>query len=530
MPDVTAQIIAIDILLEPDARMLQRAAANNARLLKAFPGGFALDATHRPHITLYQCFVPVQKLAAVYDAIGKVLDGAHVTDMNLEGFKYYYLPAPGGTGGAGIVARTTPALVKLQADIIAAAAPFTVKTATIAACTAPHDDPAFDALLISYIEQFVAEHAGDKFVPHVTTGVAPREYLDTMLAEPFEPFAFSPANAAVYQLGPFGTAAKKLKGFDLKPRATQDDPGAALPSWNDGAAKRSIVAFVSRVTTRGPDFVPLAERIAVFDNDGTLWAERPLPVQLVFLLDRVRELAFQHPEWKDQEPFKAVLENDMKAVAASGMDGLMELAKATHAGMTTEEFERMVKDWIATARHPRFARLFTEVVYQPMLEVLALLRANGFKTFIVSGGGVEFMRTFSEIIYGIPPEQVVGSSIVTKYEIRDGRPVLARQPELHFFDDKEGKPTGINMFIGRRPIAAFGNSDGDFAMLEWVAGGTGARFALIVHHDDAGREFAYDREAGLARLARGLDDGPSRGWTIVSMKKDWKRVFPFEAA
>jgi len=307
----------------------------------------------------------------------------------------------------------------------------------------------------------------------------------------------------------------------------QVDLGTALPSWNDGPVKQSIVDFVRRVTTSGPDFVPVPERIAVFDNDGTLWAERPLPVQLVFLLDRVRELAPQHPEWKDQQPFRAVLENDMKAAAASGMDGLMELAKATHAGMTTEEFEGMVKDWIATARHPRFERLFTDLVYQPMLEVLALLRANGFKTFIVSGGGVEFMRTFSEITYGIPPEQVVGSSIVTKYEIRDGRPVLARQAELHFFDDKEGKPTGINMFIGRRPIAAFGNSDGDFAMLEWVAGGTGARFALLVHHDDAEREFAYDREAGLARLARGLDEGPTCGWTIVSMMMDSKRVFPF---
>ncbi len=315
----------------------------------------------------------------------------------------------------------------------------------------------------------------------------------------------------------------------MPPPSPQDDQGAALPSWNDGAARQSIVEFVKGVTTPGPDFVPVAERIAVFDNDGTLWAERPLPVQLLFLLDRVRELASLHPEWKHQQPFKAVLENDMKVVADSGMDGLMELAKATHAGMTTEEFERMVQDWIATARHPRFERPFTEVVYQPMLEVLALLRANGFKTFIVSGGGVEFMRTFSEITYGIPPEQVVGSSIVTKYEVRDGRPVLARQAQLHFFDDKEGKPAGINMFIGRRPVAAFGNSDGDFAMLEWVTGATGARFALIVHHDDATREFAYDREAGLARLARGLDEGPARGWTIVSMKKDWKRVFPFEA-
>jgi phosphoserine phosphatase len=306
-------------------------------------------------------------------------------------------------------------------------------------------------------------------------------------------------------------------------------PGA-LPSWGDGPAKQSIVDFVSKVTTAGsPDFVPVADRIAVFDNDGTLWAEQPFPVQLVFVLDRVRALAAQHPEWKDQQPFKAALENDMKTLVAAGMAGLVELAMATHAGMTTEEFDLIVKDWIATARHPKFQRPFTELVYQPMLEVLDFLRANGFKTFIVSGGGVEFMRTFSETVYGIPPDQVVGSSIVTKYEIRDGRPVLVRQAKLNFYDDKEDKPVGINVFIGRRPLAAFGNSDGDFAMLEWVAGGTGARFALIVHHDDAVREFAYDRESGLQQLARGLDEGPKRGWTLVSMKNDWKRVFPFDA-
>ncbi len=305
----------------------------------------------------------------------------------------------------------------------------------------------------------------------------------------------------------------------------------ALPSWSEGPAKQSIVDFVNKVTTAGsPGFVPVPDRIAVFDNDGTLWAEQPFPFQGLFVFDRVRALAPQHPEWKDQQPFKAVLENDMKALAAAGMAGLVELVMATHAGMTTEEFERFVKDWIVTARHPKFQRPFTELVYQPMLEVLDFLRVNGFKTFIVSGGGVEFMRTFSETIYGIPPDQVVGSSIVTKYEIRDGRPVLVRQPKLNFYDDKEDKPVGINVFIGRRPIAAFGNSDGDFAMLEWVSGGTGARFALIVHHDDAVREFAYDREAGLAKLDRGLDEGPKRGWTLVSVKSDWKRVFPFDAA
>jgi phosphoserine phosphatase len=529
MPTATTTIIAIDILLEPDARMLQHAETSNTRLLQAFPNGFALDAAHRPHITMFQCFVPANDLDKVYAALGKVLDGAHVTAMNLEAFKYYYAPAPGGTGVAGIVARSTPELLKLQADMIAAAAPFTVETATIAAFTAGHDNPAMDAAMIGYITEFIPEHSGAKFVPHVSTGFASREYLDKMLAESFEPFAFSPADVAVYQLGPYGTAAKKLKGFNLNSRATQDHLGGVLSSWSDGPAKQSIVDFVNSVTSvGGPDFVPVADRIAVFDNDGTLWAEAPFPAQLVFLLDRVRALASQHPEWKDQQPFKGVLENDMNAVVAAGMAGLVELGMATHAGMTTEEFELMVKDWIATARHPRFNRPFTELVYQPMLEVLTLLRANNFKTIIVSGGGIEFMRTFSESIYGIPPDQIVGSSIVTKYEIRDGRPVLVRQPKVHFYDDKEDKPVGINLFIGRRPIAAFGNSDGDFAMLEWVAGGPGARFALIVHHDDAVREFAYDREAGLAKLAHGLDEGPKRGWTLVSMKKDWKRVFPFE--
>ncbi len=305
----------------------------------------------------------------------------------------------------------------------------------------------------------------------------------------------------------------------------------ALASWTESAAKRSIIDFVGRVTTAGgPDFVPAVDRIAVFDNDGTLWAESPVPVQLAFLLDRVHALASQHPEWRNQPPFKAVLENDMKAVAAAGMAGLEELGMATHAGMTTEEFELIVKDWITTAQHLKFKRPYTELTYQPMLEVLTFLRAHDFKTFIVSGGGIEFMRTFSEAVYGIPPENVVGSSIVTKYKVREGRPVLVRQPKLNFYNDKDDKPVGINNFIGRRPIAAFGNSDGDFAMLEWVAGGAGARFALIVHHDDAEREFAYDREAGLAKLARGLDEGPKRGWTLVSMKKDWKRVFPFDAA
>jgi len=303
----------------------------------------------------------------------------------------------------------------------------------------------------------------------------------------------------------------------------------ALPSWKDGKAKQAIAQFVKQVTTKGgPKFVRPAERIAVFDNDGTLWAEQPMYFQAAFVLDRVKALAPEHPEWKDQEPFKSVLAGDMGGVNAAGMQGLLELVGATHGGMTSEEFDQTARDWLAAARHPRFKRPYTDLVYQPMLELLAFLRANGFKTYIVSGGGVEFIRVFSEKVYGVPPEQVLGSSIQIKYEVRDGKPVIARLPEIDFIDDKAGKPVGIQKFIGRRPLMAFGNSDGDFEMLEWTTSGPGPRFGMLVHHDDAVREWAYDRESHVGRLKRGLDEGPQRGGVIASMKSDWKRVFPFE--
>ena len=307
--------------------------------------------------------------------------------------------------------------------------------------------------------------------------------------------------------------------------ATAADP---LPSWNEGKTKQSIFDFVQRVTTPGSrDFVPEPERVAVFDNDGTLWAEQPLYFQLVFALERVKRLAAKHPEWQEKEPLKSALAGDLKGVFAGGEHALLELIMVTHAGMTTEEFEQVVKDWIATAKHPRFNRPYTECVYQPMLELLAYLRANGFKTFIVSGGGIEFMRPWTERVYGIPPEQVVGSSIKTKFEERHGKPVLMRLPEVNFIDDKAGKPVGINQHIGRRPIAAFGNSDGDFQMLEWTTAGSGPRFGMIVHHDDAKREWAYDRKSSIGKLDRGLDEAPKRGWVVVSMQRDWKSIFPF---
>jgi len=304
----------------------------------------------------------------------------------------------------------------------------------------------------------------------------------------------------------------------------------ALPSWNDGAAKSSILDFVARVTENGgPYFVPPDQRIATFDNDGTLWIEQPMYVQLAFALDRVKVLAPMHPEWKDKQPFAAVLNGDLKALAASGEKGVAELVAVTHAGMTTAEFEKIVKDWLATARDARFKRSYTDLVYQPMLELLAYLRANGFKTFIVSGGGIEFMRPWTEQVYGIPPEQVVGSSIKTRYEMRDSTPVLFRLPEVDFIDDKAGKPIGINSHIGRRPIAAFGNSDGDLEMLQWATLGTsGARFGLIVHHTDAEREYAYDRRSHFGKLDVALDAAAVNRWTVVDMKKDWKRIFPFD--
>jgi phosphoglycolate phosphatase-like HAD superfamily hydrolase len=325
------------------------------------------------------------------------------------------------------------------------------------------------------------------------------------------------AQSGIMHFGPFAwLLVLFVFGFALPALAA--DP---LPSWNDGPAKQSIVGFVEKVTQPGsPDFLPVPERIAVFDNDGTLWSEKPLPVQLFFVLDRVKALSAQHPEWNTQEPFASILKGDLKGAAASGERGLMELIMATHAGNTTEEFEQIVKDWIGTARHPKTGKLYTEMVYQPMLDVLTYLRANGFKTFIVSGGGIEFMRPWAEQVYGIPPEQVVGSSVKTKFELRDGKPVLVRLPEVNFNDDKGGKPVGINRHIGRLPIAAFGNSDGDLQMLQYTCAGSGARFCLYVHHDDADREYIYDRQDHLARLDKGLDEAAAKGWTVVSMKDD----------
>ena len=323
-----------------------------------------------------------------------------------------------------------------------------------------------------------------------------------------------------------GSVAFGFAGADACRARAQGD---LLPSWNEGASRKAILDFVARATAPGPDFVPAPERIAVFDNDGTLWTEQPVYFQVAFAIDRVRQLASRHPEWQTQEPFRSILAGDRAAVASMGEKGLLEVIAATHAGLTTEAFAQAVDEWLARARHPRFNRPYTDLVYQPMLELLALLRAHQFKTFIVSGGGIEFMRPWTERVYGIPPEQVVGSSGIVKFEMpQPDKPVLMKEPRVEFIDDGPGKPVGINRFIGRRPVFAFGNSDGDQQMLEWTAAGGGLRFMGLVHHTDAEREYAYDRQSPVGRLDKAWDEAVRRNWTVVDMKRDWKVIYPFE--
>jgi phosphoglycolate phosphatase-like HAD superfamily hydrolase len=520
----TRGVTAIDILLDPDAIMVEHAQAANARLLVDNPKGFALDAAHAPHITVLQQFVRTDELDKVYAAVAKVSEEEQPNAWELKATGYYDIPT-GKTGLAGIVVEPTADLLRLQQRYIDAISPYTANAGEGSddAFVPKDGGGAMVAGLVDYVAGFVPKSSGENYNPHVTVGVGTRKYLDKLKAEPFKSFRFHAKSVSIYQLGDFGTA-QKLLWTSGDAASNSADP---LPSWNEGPSKQAIVTFVEKVTKEGStEFVPVAERIAVFDNDGTLWAEQPMYFQFFFAMDRVKALAPQHPEWKDQEPFASVLKGDIKGALAGGEKALVELLMSTHTGMTTEEFERIVKDWIATAKHPTLNRPYTECVYQPMVELLAYLRANGFKTYIVSGGGIEFMRPWVEATYGIPPEQVIGSSGKTKFEMRDGKPVLVKLPELGSNDDKEGKPVNINLHIGRRPIAAFGNSDGDLQMLQWTAAGEGPRFCLYVHHTDADREWAYDRQSHIGRLDKGLDEANARGWTVVDMKRDWKQVFP----
>ena len=515
------KLIAIDVLIEPDQTMMGKANAVNARLRENLPTGYELDATHAPHVTLLQRFVRAKDLDAVTAALSKVFAAERPTELQLKAKGYEYA-IWGGVAVTVFVVERTPELTRLHQKVIDAMAPFSVSGGTAEAFVGTE----INAETIGYVEHFVPESSGAKYFPHVTLGVAKEDFAKQMKAEPFEAFTFKADGVAVYQLGNFGTAAKKLWQYQAS---------GPLGSWNDGKAKQSILDFVRRVTTEGsPDFVPVPERIATFDTDGTLWCEQPLPVQAYFAFDRVKVLAPQHPEWKTTEPFASLLKGDLKTALSGGDHAVLELFMATHAGMTTVEFEQIVNDWIATAKHPKTGKLYTEMIYEPMRELLAYLRTNGFKTYIVSGGGIEFMRPWAERTYGIQPEQVIGSSIKTKFEMRDGRPVLVRLPELNFNDDKGGKPVAINQHIGRRPIAAFGNSDGDREMLEYTQGGSGSRFMLLVLHDDAVREYAYGPAKGLPAAKLGAftqalyDQTQKDGWTVVSMKDDWKTIFPIE--
>jgi phosphoglycolate phosphatase-like HAD superfamily hydrolase len=314
--------------------------------------------------------------------------------------------------------------------------------------------------------------------------------------------------------------------------ARAEDP---LPSWNEGAAKSAITSFVKTATTEGgKDFVPQPGRIATFDNDGTLWCEKPMYFQMMFAFDRIREMAGKHPEWRDQEPFKAVLAGNLAEFGQTGQKGLLEVIATTHAGMTVEQFHKIVREWMHTAKHPRFDRPYDQLIYQPMHDLLVYLRASGFQTFIVSGGGVEFMRPWAPKAYDIPPQQIVGSSGLVKFEMRDGTPVLLKEPKVEFIDDGPGKPVGINRFIGKQPMMAFGNSDGDLEMLQWTTEGEPdrgmPRFGLIVHHTDAVREYAYDRDSKVGRLDKAWDEALKKGWTVVDMKNDWKQIFPAETS
>lgn len=300
-----------------------------------------------------------------------------------------------------------------------------------------------------------------------------------------------------------------------------------LSSWNNVKSKQAIITFVEKISDKSnAAYIQPSERIAVFDNDGTLWTEQPVYFQLFFAIDRVKALAPQHPEWKTQEPFKSILEGNVKAALSGGKKAILELIMATHAGNTTDEFSQIVKNWLATAKHPKTGKPYTQMVYQPMLELLGYLRENGFKTYITSGGGIEFMRPWTEEIYGIPPEQVIGSSLKTQFKIKEGKPVLVRLPELNFIDDKEGKPVAINQHIGRHPIAAFGNSDGDLQMLQWTCLENADNFCLYVHHTDEQREWAYDRKSHIGKLDKGLDEAKKQGWTVVDMKNDWRVIYP----
>jgi 2'-5' RNA ligase len=514
-------VTAIDILLKPDRTMMDRSRTANARLRADYPQGFALDADHTPHITVVQAFVRTADLDKVQAAVAKIAAAEKPATWELKATRYYDIPL-GKIGLAGIVVELTPEQLRLQQKLLEAIAAYRSDDAISEAFVPRPDGQPIIKPTIDYVKTFAEKAAGSHFNPHVTVGVGTREFLDKLEAEKFESFTFKPVSLDIFQLGEYGTAQKKLWS------SAPIDP---LPSWNDGPAKRAILDFVAKTTSAAsPDFIPVPERIAVVDNDGTMWPENPIPFQLAFAFDSLKKLTETNPKLLDDVFVKAAQAGDAPTLLADHYKGLFHIAGLTHAGMTVDEFDQRVNEWLKTAKHPRFGRRYDECVYQPMIEVLAYLRAKEYKPFIVSGGGVDFMRVWSDRVYGIPPEQIVGSYARTRFEMSDGKPILIKTTENVFVDDKAGKPEGIHQFIGRRPVMCFGNSDGDKAMLEYTTiANPRPGFGLIVHHTDAVREYAYDAHPrSTGKLVEALADAPKRGWFVVDMAKDWKKIFPFD--
>jgi phosphoglycolate phosphatase-like HAD superfamily hydrolase len=513
-------LIAINILLDPDAATVERAQATNARLRTDYPSGFALDANHAPHITLLQRFVHRADLDKVAKAVVDALRTEQSLHWQSKATGLYDL-AYKNLALVGIVIEPTEDLIRLQQRIIDAVAPFAVEKGTGEAFAPRPDGGAISQPTVDYVNNFVGPRTGMNYHPHLSVGIGTRDFVDALKAEPFEAFSFRAVSVSLYQVGDVGVAQRKL--YDL---STAADP---LPCWNDGPVKQAILAFIAKVTKDGsPDFLPLAERIAVFDNDGCLWPENPLPFQAAFAFDELKRCIRTEPELASNPMVQAALAGELaKLLEGEHFDGLMQIMALTHAGMTTDEFRDAVEAWLTSAQHPRFGRPYDELTYQPMQELLRLLQENGFKNFIVSGGGADFMRVWVERVYGIPPEQVVGSTAQTKFELRHSGPVLTKTLDYLFINDKEGKPVGIHQFIGRRPTLCCGNSDGDLAMLQYTTiNNPRPSFGLIVHHTDSEREYAYDANTkSTGKLIEALKEAPKRGWLVVDMKQDWNAIF-----
>ena len=513
-------LTAINVLLEPDAPTVFKAQATNARLRENYPDGFALDTNHAPHITILQRFVRTADLDEVAKAVAEVLCTEQLIRLESKATGFFDL-AYQNLGLVGIVIEPTQNLRRFQQRIIDAVAPFAVEKGTGKAFAPRPDGRTISQPTVDYVNNFVGPRTGTNYHPHLTVGIGTRDFVNALKAEPFDAFTVRPVSVSLYQVGDYGVAQRKL--YDL---STAADP---LPSWNDGPAKQAILEFIAKVTKDGsPDFLPLAERIAVFDNDGCLWPENPMPFQAAFAIDELNRRVLTEPKLASDPMVKTALAGEFnQLLEGEHFDGLMQILALTHAGMTTDEFRNAVEAWLASAKHPRYGRRYDELTYQPMQELLNLLRANDFKNFIVSGGGADFMRVWVERVYGIPPEQVVGSTARTTFELRDSGPVLTKTLDYLFVNDKEGKPVGIHQFIGRRPAICCGNSDGDHAMLQYTTiNNPRPSFGLIVHHTDSEREYAYDAKTkSTGKLVEALKEAPKRGWLVVDMKRDWNTIF-----